>query len=275
MRFQRIIEHVYCRPWLITAQGWDSIHRLVSERILRPQAERPKEDFFGDPLPQMRIDGNTAIIPVDGVIGRKFGMMEKQCGAVDVLDIGEDLKNAVSNSMVKTIILDVNSPGGTVGGVPELASQVAAANNIKPVFAFAGDMMCSAAYWISAGAERIYATPSSDVGSIGVFVPWIDRSKQFEEMGLSVDIIRAGKFKGMGYPGTSLTDEQRQLIQDDVDETYGNFAGFVTQYRTGVTSETMQGQSFSGERASKLGLVTGLVDDINGVLAVAQLTRQK
>lgn len=268
MRFQRIIEQVYCRPWLITGAGWDAVHRLVADRITNPKAERPTEDIWGDPLPQMEIRGSTAIIPVDGVIGRKMGMMEKSCGGVDCLDISDDLRKAVQNPAVRSIVLDVNSPGGTVGGVPELANEVRDAAKVKKVVAFANDTMCSAAYWISAGAQSIYATPSSDVGSIGVFVPWIDRSAAYEQAGLSVEIIRSGKYKGMGYPGTSLTDDQRALIQASVDSTYEQFAGFVKANRgKRITDEVLQGQSFSGADASENGLVTGLVSGMGELLA--------
>jgi len=267
MRFQRIIEHVYCSPWLISAAGWDSVHRLVSERILKPKAERPEEDFFGDELPQMKIVGTTAIIPVDGVIGRKLGMMEKSCGATDTLDIEEDLKSALANPSVKNIVLDVNSPGGTVSGVPELAQAIANADKSKPVIAFANDMMCSAAYWISAGARRVVATPSASVGSIGVFVPWVDKSKAYEAMGLSVDIIKAGKYKAMGYPGTSLTSEQRGFIQADVDSTHAEFRSFVKQYRTSVGDESMEGQTFSGKDASSVKLVGQLVSSMDELLS--------
>lgn len=265
MRFQRIIERVYCSPWLITAQGWESIHRLVAERVLKPAAERPTEDLFGDPLPVMTIKGNTAIIPVAGVIGRKLGMFEKSCGAVDTMDIADDIKRAVANPGVRNIVLDVDSPGGCVGGVPELGTLIA--DCPKPVFAFANDCMCSAAYWISAGAKAIYATPSSDVGSIGVFIPWVDKSAAYEQMGLSVEIIKAGKFKGMGYPGTSLSTDQRDLLQASVDETYADFTSFVTKYRSKVTSDSMQGQSFKGSKAAEVGLVSGIVDDMDALLA--------
>lgn len=266
MKFQRIIEQVYCRPWLITERGWESIHRLVSERILSPKGERPTEDIWGDEMPVMKIQNGTAIIPVEGVISRKVSMIEKQCGATDVLDISDDIAKAMADYSVRNIVFDVNSPGGGVSGVPELAEQIAQANKTKKVVAYANDQMCSAAYWICAGCRAIYASPSSDVGSIGVFIPWIDRSAAYEAAGLNVEIIKAGKFKGMGYPGTSLTDDQRKLLQADVDGTYSEFISFVKQYRSGVSDETMQGQTFSGKAASENGLVSGLVSGMRELL---------
>lgn len=267
MRFQRIIEQTYFTPWLITEQGWQSIHSLVESRVLNQRSERPAEDIFGDKLPQMAIEGSIATIPIYGVIGRKLGMIEKSCGAIDTLDISDELGSAMMNPRVKHIILDVDSPGGTVSGVPELAQQIADASKTKNVVAFANDMMASAAYWISAGASRIYAAPSSTVGSIGVFMPHIDQTERFKQAGIRVDLIKAGKFKGAGYPGTSLTDEQRAMLQDDVNATHEQFKAFVKTHRTKAQDSAMEGQVLNGNKAAEAGLVTNIIGSIEELKA--------
>lgn len=263
MRFQRIIEHTYFTPWLITEQGWQSVHSLVEAHVIRERAVRPTEDIFGGELAVMTVEGGVATIPIHGVIGRRMGMLEKSCGAVDTLDVAEDLNSAMVNPMVKSIILDVDSPGGTVSGVPELAQQIADAAKKKNVVAFANDLMASAAYWVSAGARRVYATPSSTVGSIGVFMPHIDQTKRFEQAGLRVDLIKSGKFKGAGYPGTALTEEQRALLQTGVNETHEAFKGFIKSYRTRAQDEAMEGQVFSGTKGQEVGLVTNIIGSLD------------
>ena len=115
----------------------------------------------------------------------------------------------MANPNVQRIVLDIDSPGGTVAGTPEAAAQIAAANKVKRVDAWTGNLMCSAAYYLAAGCRGVYAAPSATVGSIGVYLPVVDRSEMYKAMGVKVDIIKSGKYKGMGFPGTSLTDDQR------------------------------------------------------------------
>jgi len=157
---------------------------------------------------------------------------------------------------VTTILLDVDSPGGVVGGVPELADLIADVDETKRVTAFTEGQMCSAAYWLACGAREIIATPSSEVGSIGVYMPWMDSTAAFAAQGVKVEVIKntGGTFKGMGMPGTSLTDDQRAHLQDRVDEIFGMFADHVTANRH-TSTEAMRGQTFMGKSAKKAGLV--------------------
>lgn len=265
MRSQRIIEMTYSQPWLITAEGWQAINSLVEAHVLRERAERPKEDLFGDPVPQMTIERGVATIPIQGTIVRRASMLAKSCGAVDTMDISEELRKAVADSSVKTILLDVSSPGGSVPGVPELANEIASARKTKSVVAFTGDQMCSAAYWIAAGASQVVAAPSAQVGSIGVFVPWVDQSEAFKLRGLRVDLIKAGKYKAMGYPGTKLSDEQRAFVQAGVDATHDRFKSFVKANRRNAKAEAMEGQTMTGDAALAAGLVNTLVETLSEV----------
>jgi ClpP class serine protease len=100
-----------------------------------------------------------------------------------------------------------------VAGTPELAAAVASLNEDKPVYAFSSGLMASAAYWIASQARAIYATPSAQVGSIGVVQAVVDDSGALDRDGIKVEVFSVGKYKAMGAPGTSLTDDQRDLMQ--------------------------------------------------------------
>jgi len=165
---------------------------------------------------------------------------------------------ATEDPEIDAIVIDVDSPGGTVTGVPEAAEAIERAATEKPVIAYTGGMMASAAYWISASADAIVAAPSADVGSIGVYTAFLDRTRQFEQEGIDVELFKHGKFKAMGMPGVALTDEQRALIQEGVDEIAGWFKGFVQQSRPGVSTDAMEGQTFLGKNAVAVGLVDAL-----------------
>jgi signal peptide peptidase SppA len=259
----RIIEQVYYKPWLIQASGWDTVHALIQSKLGDTLAARPESDFFGDSLPKMRIEARTAIIPVYGVIGHKLGMLEKSCGATGVEDIEEDMVSAAGNRKIDRIILDIDSPGGTVGGVAELGDLIADINaNDKQVIVFSDSLIASAAYWLAAGAHSIITTKCAESGSIGVFSALTDRSEAFRMEGLKVEVIRSGPKKGLGIPGTPITDALREEVQRGVDQIYGLFSKHVKQYRPRVTDDSMQGQVFLAQEAAGRGLVDGIVTSI-------------
>jgi signal peptide peptidase SppA len=171
---------------------------------------------------------------------------------------------AESRDDVKAVLLDIDSPGGMVTGTPELADQIEACD--KPVFAWSDGLMASAAYWLGVSADQVYTSSTAEVGSIGVYLPWRDSSKMMEDRGIKTEVFRAGKFKGMGYPGTSLNDEQRALLQAEVDDIYDLFASHVQRNRLGrVNKETMQGQTFRGKNAIKHSLIDGVMPSMSSV----------
>ena len=146
-------------------------------------------------------------------------------------------------------------------GVPEVGETIRKINEVKPVIAVADGMMGSAAYWLASQASAIYAMPSADVGSIGVYMAILDRRRMYEGQGVDVDVIRntGATFKGMGMPGTSLTPEQRAMLQERVDRMGAQFKEVVRQGRgKPISEDAMRGQSFNAEEARRLGLVDSI-----------------
>ena len=273
MRLERIIRAVYGQPWLITKSGHDSVCRLLENKlqsIVQPweamngEGKFMKTDIFGEPLPEMSFDASSrvAVIPVYGVIGNKLGLLEKSCGAVGCDDISKDIQAANKMGAAK-IILDIDSPGGTVAGVPELADEIAGSK--ADVYAMTSGMMASAAYWLAAGTKGIFATKSADVGSIGVYTAHIDKTRALEQQGHKVELFKTGKYKASGYPGIPLTDEQRAEIQRGVDSVFAMFKEHVKNHRGNIEDEAMQGQTFMGEDAVKAGLVDEIIPNLDAL----------
>jgi len=264
-RFLRIRE-ILAQPWLITAEGYDAVASLVDRHAAMTTADfaAMKMDGLFDPPPQMAIDKETGIadIPIQGVIGKGLSKIEKSCGAVGTEDITSNLALAMADPSVKGILLNIASPGGAVNGTPEVASAIREAAGRKPIVAFTDSLMGSAAYWMGSQASMVIASESASVGSIGVYIPVTDMSKRAEMAGVKVDIVRnkEGVFKGMGYTGTTLTEDQRGHLQERVDEIFAMFAGAVQSART-VPASAMRGQSFLGAEARK----QGLTDDVGGL----------
>lgn len=120
--------------------------------------------------------------------------------------------------------------------------------------------MCSAAYWVASQARAIYATPSAQVGSIGVVQAVIDNSAAIEKAGIKVEVFSVGKYKAMGAPGTPLTDDQRELISSNLAEIAGEFHTAVLAKGRAIPAEAMEGQTFSGRQAQRHNLA-GMVPD--------------
>lgn len=200
----------------------------------------------------------VAIIPVKGVIGKNLSELESLCGSCDISDVEEMLEDCEKDPSIKTIILDIDSPGGTSVGVPELANRIK--NCSKEVISFTENECCSAAYWLGSQASSFYATPSSSVGSIGVYIAFPDYSEAYKMEGVKMDVIKAGAYKGAGIPGTSLDDSQREMLQKEVEEIHTDFKEAVKSVRSFVEDSSMEGQTFSGKKGAEAGLVTALIN---------------
>lgn len=215
--------------------------------------------------PKPYVVGNIGVIPVVGVIGKGLTPLEKMMGATDVNEIADALDAFAMNPEVEKVALQVSSPGGTVTGVEELANKVR--NLKKPTLAYTDSEMASAAYWIASAADRVLASGSASVGSIGVYMAIPDYSKAAEMAGIKMVVVKSGKFKGAGIEGTSLDEGQMANLQESVDTIHADFKAAVNMKRKLVKAEAMEGQIFSGKQAAAQGLVTGLADSFNAALA--------
>ena len=205
-----------------------------------------------------------AVIPVKGVIGKNLSELESLCGCCDIHDVEEMLEECERDTSIKTIILDIDSPGGTSVGVPELANRIK--NCSKEVISFTGNECCSAAYWLGSQASSFYATPSSSVGSIGVYIAFPDVSEAYKMEGVKMDVIKSGAYKGAGIPGTSLDENQRKMLQQEVSDIHVDFKEAVKSVRSFVEDSSMEGQMFSGKRGAEAGLVTSLINGFDELM---------
>jgi signal peptide peptidase SppA len=274
MKYPRILSALRSAKWAATPATIQAVAdalgahlrgaALVPDRM--PGTVEEPQKAAGD-----NVAGGVAVIPVYGVIGRHLSSMETECGGCDVETVGAALDAAIASASVSAIVFDIDSPGGVVAGVPELAAKICEANAIKPCFAFTGGQCCSAAYWIASGCTGIFATKSADLGSIGVYVALCDDSEWWTKQGYKLELIKAGEFKAMGISGKPLSDKERAMIQSDVDAIYAMFTGDVRASRDGVQNEAMQGQTFMGEAAVAANLADEIVPSLDAlVLTIAQ-----
>lgn len=233
-------------------------------------SDRIKE-IFGEP-PQARVENGIGIVPINGIIGQGLLPIEKLLGATDTGDLSATLDAFAADPNVRILLLDIDSPGGTVTGIPELAAQIAAFP--KPTYAFTSSEACSAAYWLGSQATQFLCTQSATVGSVGVYLAVLDASVAFAQAGLFVDLIKAGTYKAAGFPGTSLTDDQRALLQGRVEQIHAMFKNAVSAKRQYVQPSALEGQSFYGNEAATRNLVTGIVGSRAELMARLTITHK-
>jgi ClpP class serine protease len=114
---------------------------------------------------------------------------------------------------------------------------------------------------MASSADGIFLTQSAQAGSIGTILTFLDQSEAYRKEGLKVQVIKAGRYKGMGTPGTSLTDDHMALLQEKTNQINAAFQAHVQAHRPDVAKETMQGQMFLGQRAVDAGLADSIVRD--------------
>lgn len=181
------------------------------------------------------------------------------------------VRAAANNDNVRGILLVIDSPGGTVAGTADLAADIRAAASKKPLFAYIEDCGASGAYWLASQAQRVAMNATGLAGSIGVFTVVEDTSKQAENEGIKVHVVRFGAMKGAGTPGTPITEEQLSYLQERIDGFADDFIGAIASGRKlsrEAVTKLADGRVHKGEAAKKVGLVDAIetIDETRAAL---------
>ena len=273
-----VAEYIYGSLWAIRPEKLAVILDLLEFRMQggRLSAEEIQERIGAVSRPASRVTGAVAVLPLWGVIAHRANLINESSGGTSVERFAQGFRAALADPAVSTIVLDVDSPGGTVNGVAELADEIHGARGSKPILAVANSQAASAAYWIASAADSVSVTPSGDVGSIGVFAAHQDRSKASEQEGVKTTLVSAGRYKTEGNPYEPLTEEARAHVQSRVDDYYEMFVQAVARNR-GVSASDVrggfgEGRTVGAREAKRLGMVDRVesLDD-----ALARLTKGK
>jgi len=186
------------------------------------------------------------------------------------------IKAMAETKGVKAIVLDINSPGGSVGAVQELYSQIERVRKEKhiPIVALFGDVAASGGYYIASACDQIVAHPGTLTGSIGVIFETTNLTALFSKIGVKMDPIKSGAHKDIGSPARPMTPEERQIMQDLIMDAYGQFVQAVADGRH-LPVETVKpladGRIFSGTQALTNHLVDQLGDSTDAIELAAKL----
>lgn len=205
--------------------------------------------------------GQIAVIPMHGVLAPRMNMMMAMSGGTSTAMFGNALREQVNNPQVKAIIVDCDSPGGSVAGMQELADTIYSLRGTKPIVAVVNHLGASAAYSAISQMDEIVASPSSQLGHIGVASLLVDRSGELEQAGIKVMQVTAGKYKAEQATGSDLvpmTDSKVQHAQQSVDEAYSMFVDSVARGRGVKASDVRngygEGRVVGAQEAVRLGM---------------------
>lgn len=227
---------------------------------VKPVQEQDKEEG-GSFFSSSKGKGEVAWIKVRGVIAQDntSGPFSTPSGASA---IAKKIREAGADKNVKAIVIDINSPGGTVASVQNIYSEILNAKKNKKVVALFRDVAASGGFYIAMAADKIVAEPGTITGSVGVIMQASNVEGLFDKIGVKVTPITSGKYKDIGSAYRPMSDAEKALLQDMVDDTYTQFFAAVKAGRPGVAadvlSEYTDGRIFTGQRAYNLGFIDKL-----------------
>jgi signal peptide peptidase SppA len=266
MKYEHIVGYVASQLWAIEASKLQELLAVLAVRAagqtFTPEDIAARMGEGGGSGGPVQRGGGVAIIPIGGVIAHRMGAMDPSSGGTSAEGIGAMVSQVAADASIGTIVYDINSSGGTVPGIAELAAQMFALRGIKRQIAQVNGLAASAAYWLASQADEIVSIPSGSAGSIGVFSAHQDLSKALEQAGINVTLISAGKFKVEGHPFAPLSDDAKAVMQARVDTAYAQFVKDVARGRGVTQTAVREGYGEGRVLEAKDALKAGLVDTL-------------
>jgi len=217
--------------------------------------------------------GDIRVIPIQGAMMKQFS----KYGGTSYMAIRQELRAAARSTAIKGIMLLMDTPGGNVAGLDDLASDITMAANSKPLMAHIDDCCCSAGMWLSSQAPIVAANRMAQLGSIGVFTVLEDTSAAVEADGVKVIKVSSTPAKGEGTPGLPITEDYVAEVQRQVDEINGMFLAAISKGR-GIQSEALlkvaDGRVFNAQIAKDAGLIDRIQSMDESMAQLAEIVRK-
>lgn len=273
MNKQLLVAEFLATPWALMPERLNAMYGVIArwsvgniasdETMQRIQNERLLRDTRRQAASAIS-SGGIVVIPLYGVVTQRGNMVDDVSGpgSVSTQQFAAALRQALTDETVSQILIDIDSPGGSVYGVSELADEIASARTQKPVVAIANSLAASAAYWIGCSASEFYVSPGGEVGSIGVWQAHFDYSQAFATEGVKPTLISAGKYKVEGNPYAPLDEEAQAFMQSRVDDYYTTFTKAVARGRGVPISQVRDGMGQGRVLGADAALAQNMVDGI-------------
>ena len=230
------------------------------------------------------IPDRVAVINIEGTIVCGADSKEnlfQQANGITSGTIMKQIREAAADDSVKALVLRIDSGGGSATAAEEVGRELLRfkEQTKKPIVATMGNTGASAAYWIAACAsDKIYANATTLTGSIGVYMPYMNTEELFKKIGITSDKIKSGPYKDIMSNDRPMTTEEKQILQNIVDEIYDQFVYTVSAGRRMETSKVRaiaDGRIYTGRQAKNIGLVDELGDYYDALAAAGTLAKIK
>lgn len=183
----------------------------------------------------------------------------------------EEIKEYADDNSIKAIIVHIDSPGGAVAPSQEIHDAILEARKKKKVVASMATLAASGGYYIAVAADRIISNPGTLTGSIGVIINLVNFQELLGKVGVHPMVVKSGKFKDIGSGFRAMTDEEKAVMQEMINDVYGQFVGAVAKGRNmpvEKVKELADGRVYTGSQALKL----GMVDEMGGFESAVKTT---
>jgi signal peptide peptidase SppA len=273
MNRQLLLSEFLTTPWALMPERlqamagvlsrWSAGEPPTDEAMFQIQSERVLRDTRKQ-MAAANAGSGIAVLPLYGVVTQRGNMVDDISGpgSTSTQQFTSALRQVLADDTVGQILIDIDSPGGSVYGVAELASLIVKARAQKPVVAVVNSLAASAAYWIGCSASDFYVTAGGEVGSIGVWQAHFDYSKALEEEGVKTTLVSAGKFKVEGNPYVPLDPEAQAFMQSRVDDYYNAFIQAVAVGRGVTVDDVRSGMGEGRVLGADAALAQRMVDGI-------------
>lgn len=259
-KFTHLSSLVFNQPLLVTQDYAETIAVVLSDRLNLDVADLSIKQEARDQRPVQTVGKGIKVIPIVGSMSHRATGIEAMSGMTSYASLEQQFEQAFNDPNVASILMDIDSPGGSVAGAFDFRDYLMENKGRKPVYALARDAMCSAAYLIGSTADKLYATQTARVGSIGVVAMHLDRSEKNKQEGIKPTFIHAGKYKVAGNPHEALEGDNLKYLQESVNESYTMFIDAVAEAR-GMDKKAIratEARVYGGKKAVEIGLADGI-----------------
>jgi signal peptide peptidase SppA len=270
-----LLDAIYRTPWALhpatlalvlqVAERWSSGVRLSVEEIRAAVGDAPALNAQRQAAAAASGGGAVAVIPCYGILtARQYSVENSSSPLTSSERLGARVSAAAADPEIGAIIIDFDSPGGDAMGIPEAGDRIAEAAKVKPVIGMVNSQAASAAYWLASQCSEIVMAPDAMAGSIGVRTAHVDASKWYEQRGVAVTHVHAGRYKVEGADTGPMSDEYRTHLQSMVDQLYGSFTKAVAKGRN-LPIDTVRGEAFGEGRMllAKDAVAAGMADRVD------------
>lgn len=262
--YGKIIGTITSTPWMITPEALRIMLEIfdahLSGTISQEDIRIRLQNADGQPKERFSRHGSVGVLALAGPIFPKANLMTELSGATSLEQFRNDFRTMLVDDSIDSILLDIDSPGGLSAMVDEMATEVHEATKVKPIYAISNTAMNSAAYYIGSQANKVYSTPSGQLGSIGTYMVHTDDSERQEKLGFKDTVIKAGRFKAATIE--PLTEDSHGYMQEYVNRTNDQFIGAVARGRNVTEDEVRKNFGEGGILTPTQALEAGMIDGI-------------